>query len=251
MTAGTPPEAAGSDPAHTPDALAAWETLAVQQVIAAQENERRRVARELHDDIGQALSSLVLVLGLIAEALPPTATRERQLLDDSTAVAANMMAGLRRIIAGLRPPVLDDLGLVPALRQLGLELQDRTGVRVSLASEAAGPRLPPDVELMLFRVAQEALTNVGKHAQAQHAAVLLEQNGGQVRLRIEDDGRGMPAPDPAARPRSPAGHQLGMIGMRERVALLHGRFQTGAVVPHGLWLEVVVPLAGASNGGAG
>jgi signal transduction histidine kinase len=242
----SPPAQGGAPQADVQAAHAARETLAVQRVIQAQENERRRVARELHDEIGQALSGLVLVLGLIQDVLPSTATQERQLLEDTMAVAGNMMSGLRRIIAGLRPAVLDDLGLVPALRQLGVDLQERTGVEVELHTDQAGPRLAPEVELTLFRVAQEALTNVGKHAHARHVRIVLQQAAAQVRLCIEDDGQGLPALVGAGQGNRALreGHQLGILGMRERVALLNGVFEAGPAVPQGTRIEVQVPLDG-------
>ncbi len=220
----------------------------LQGVIQAQENERRRVARELHDDIGQSLTALVLAVGVIQEALPESATREQQILEDVTGLAENMMSGLRRVIADLRPPVLDDLGLVPALRRLGSDLQERAGVAVTVQADETSGRLPPAVEITLFRVAQEALTNIGKHAQARQARIVLRREPGRVTLRITDDGQGLPArgvlegaaPDWATVYRD--GAHFGLLGMQERVALLNGVFRVESTPPKGTTVSVELPL---------
>jgi len=217
----------------------------LQGVIGAQENERRRVARELHDDIGQALTALVLVLGVIQDGLPEESERERRILEDATGLAENMMSGLRRIIADLRPPVLDDLGLVPALRRLASDLQERAGVTVVVQAAELPGRLPSEVELTLFRVAQEALTNIGKHAHAHEARILLRCDPARVTLQIQDDGRGLPpaggVPDQEDAPRSAA--HFGLLGMQERVALLNGSFRVESAPHAGTTVWVEVPLA--------
>ena len=220
----------------------------LQGVIQAQENERRRVARELHDDIGQSLTALVLAVGVIQEALPESATREQQILEDVTGLAENMMSGLRRVIADLRPPVLDDLGLVPALRRLGSDLQERAGVAVTVQADEMSGRLPPAVEITLFRVAQEALTNIGKHAHARQARIVLRREPGRVTLRITDDGQGLPdrgvragaASDWATVYRD--GTHFGLLGMQERVALLNGLFRVEGAPQRGTTVSVELPL---------
>ena len=132
-----------------------------------------------------------------------------------------MMSGLRRVIADLRPPVLDDLGLVPALRRLGNDLQERAGVAVVVQAEDTACRLPPEVELTLFRVAQEALTNIGKHAHARQARIMLRRDPGQVILRITITARGLPAGEDRHNVYRDGTH-FGLLGMQERVALLNG-----------------------------
>jgi signal transduction histidine kinase len=217
----------------------------LHSVIQAQENERRRIARELHDDIGQSLTALVLVLGVIQDALPQRATRERQILEDATALAENMMTGLRRVIADLRPPVLDDLGLVPALRRLGNDLYERASVPVTVQADESPGRLPPEVEITLFRVAQEALTNIGKHAHAAHAHILLRRNPASVVLQITDDGQGLP---PGAAPWDAvqkSGIHFGLLGIQERVALLNGVFRVESAPQGGTMITVELLLPGA------
>jgi signal transduction histidine kinase len=220
----------------------------LQGVIQAQENERRRIARELHDDIGQSLTALVLAVGVIQEALPESATREQQILEDVTGLAENMMSGLRRVIADLRPPVLDDLGLVPALRRLGRDLQERAGVAVMVQADEMSGRLPPLVEITLFRVAQEALTNIGKHAHARQARIVLRREPGRVTLRITDDGQGLPARgvlEGAALDWATVyqdGAHFGLLGMQERVALLNGVFRVEGAPQQGTTVWVALPL---------
>ncbi|HEX9988199.1 MAG TPA: chemotaxis protein CheB [Chloroflexia bacterium] len=218
----------------------------LQGVIQAQENERRRVARELHDDIGQALTALVLVLGVIQDALPAQAERERLILEDATGLAENVMSGLRRVITDLRPPVLDDLGLVPALRRLGRDLHERAGVTVVTETDETNGRLPPEVEITLFRVAQEALANIGKHAQARQARIILRLDPKQVTLQITDDGRGLP---PAISPDREAAHRdqghFGLLGMQERVALLNGVLRVESAPRQGTTVWVELPLGAA------
>ncbi len=211
--------------------------------IQAQENERRRVARELHDDIGQSLTALALVLGVIQKTLPEPAGRAQRILDDGMVLVENMMGGLRRVIADLRPPVLDDLGLVPALRRLASDLQQRAAVAVVVEADEDSERLPREVELTLFRVAQEALANIGKHANARNATIMLRQDRRQVTLFIEDDGRGLQTGAAAA-----AGDELqldrgnfGLLGMRERVMLLNGLFRVEDAPQRGTRIRVELP----------
>jgi signal transduction histidine kinase len=217
-----------------------------QGVIQAQENERRRVARELHDDIGQALTALVLVLGVIQDALPARAERERLILEDATGLAENVMSGLRRVIADLRPPVLDDLGLVPALRRLGRDLEERAGVSVVVETDESLGRLPPEVEITLFRVAQEALTNIGKHAQARQARITLRMDPEHVTLQITDDGRGLPPAISSYREDAQGddGH-FGLLGIQERVGLLNGVLRVESAPQEGTTVWVDLPLGAA------
>jgi two-component system CheB/CheR fusion protein len=244
-TSNTDLAARGEDLQHLTQAKEGLQHRLLQGVIGAQENERRRVARELHDDIGQALTALVLALGVIQDGLPEESERERRILEDATGLAENMMSGLRRIIADLRPPVLDDLGLVPALRRLGSDLQERAGVTVAVQAAELPGRLPPEVELTLFRVAQEALTNIGKHAHAHEARILLRCDPAQVTLQIQDDGQGLPQAgvglDQADAPRLAA--HFGLLGMQERVALLNGSFRVESAPHAGTTVQVEVPLA--------
>ena len=191
------------------------------QVIAAQEAERARVSRDLHDDVGQALTSVLLGLRLVEDSLAAPdrdADEARRRLADLRELVADGLRRARQLAFDLRPTVLDDVGLVPALARLKEDLTARTGLTVELDTSALGPeeRLSPEIETVIYRVVQEALTNVVRHAAATTASVTLAARDGHVRVFIEDDGVGF---DPATRPARP---HLGVEGMAERAELVGG-----------------------------
>jgi signal transduction histidine kinase len=199
-------------------------------IIAAQEEERLRIARDLHDDImqrivhlGQQLDSTMTQWQLPAEA--------EQALADARTQAEDAVAGLRRFSRDLRPSVLDDLGLVPALEWLAGDMTERTGARVTFTTLGESARLDRHVELAFFRIAQEALRNVERHAAARNATVTLEFAPWMVRISVEDDGRGF------SPPRSPGdftvGGKLGVAGMQERAQLVGGTFDLRSIPGHG------------------
>jgi len=204
---------------------------ALRRTVAAQEAERRRLARELHDETGQALTSILLGLGSLEDSVEG---------DDARAAVKNVrelvvrtLQDVRQLAVDLRPKVLDDFGLVPALERLTETLAERTGLEVELVSRIDG-RLPEETETALYRIVQEALTNVVKHANARQVSILLARNDGMVTALIEDDGRGF---DPAAtRERG-----FGIEGMRERVALLGGTLKVESRKNSGATLKVEVP----------
>jgi signal transduction histidine kinase len=200
-------------------------------VLAAQEDERRRVARELHDDTMQSLAALLMGLEGVLLALPAgqsqteTARLSVQRLRD---LATRMLDELRHLALDLRPAVLDDHGLVAAVRWLAATLTERTGLpcRVTVSGDLPPEqRLPPATETALFRITQEALANVAKHAQATQCRVRLERTAGAISVTVEDNGAGLPlAPEFSESPSgAPAGpRQMGLFNMRERAALLGG-----------------------------
>lgn len=190
----------------------------LERVLAAQEEERRRIARELHDEIGQALTALIVGLRLMEqESDQPKAvlarTKELKLMTD------NVLEGLHRLAMDLRPVSLDHLGLVAALRQYVDTYGKQYGLAIQLETVGLeGKRLSPEVETTLYRVVQEALTNVARHAQATRVGVLLERRGDQIVAFIEDDGVGFAADQVLAGQNG----RLGLYGMRERVEMLGG-----------------------------
>jgi signal transduction histidine kinase len=206
---------------------------ALRRVVEGQELERRRLARELHDETGQALTSILLGLRAAEDAREPEETG-RALADLRELVVATLQ-DVRRLAVQLRPAALDDFGLVPALERLTQTFSEASGVRVDLEARIGETRLPPDVETTLYRLVQEALTNVVKHAGAASVSILLVRRDGMVTLVIEDDGRGFDAAE--AR-----GDGLGLVGMRERVALHDGRFTLESTPDGGTTLAVDVPL---------
>jgi signal transduction histidine kinase len=206
---------------------------AVRRVVEAQELERARLARELHDETGQALTSILLGL----KSLEDRAAGE----DDRAAVAelrelvVSTLQDVRRLAVELRPAALDDFGLVPAIERLRDIVEDQGGISVDVQSELSGARLPASAETALYRIVQEAFTNVLKHADASRVTVSLNRRDDTVALVVHDDGKGF---DPSnARDGS-----LGLVGMRERVALLGGRLTIESSEGAGTMLKAEVPV---------
>jgi signal transduction histidine kinase len=191
----------------------------LRQIIGAQEDERRRLARELHDDTAQALvilSHRLDALDAYREQFPePVMQRLEELLE----LADDILRGVRRFSRDLRPPVLDDLGLVPALESLTTDLLQE-GTRAEFQVLGHRRSLSPEVELTLFRIAQEALRNVQKHAGASEVLVRVEFEDASVRISVEDDGKGFRMPEEMATLAEEG--RLGLLGMQERVQLIGG-----------------------------
>ena len=191
----------------------------------AAEEERRRIARELHDEFGQALTGLKFDLAWFGMKLTqsPAPTGGTDLLNKVQAMSGSVDALLESIhatAASLRPAMLDDLGLIPALECLATTFQHRTGARcaIDVAPEFASIALPSEVSAALFRIAQELLTNVMRHAAASHVRMRLYQGDGGVTLEVTDNGKGI------TRKRMTTPHSFGLRGMRERASLLGGHF---------------------------
>jgi signal transduction histidine kinase len=183
----------------------------------ADEDTRRRLARDLHDETAQTLSAVKLEIGLLREGAAQD-TGER--LDRLLQLMDQGISGIRRVVADLRPAQLDDLGLAPAIRSLATEVGDRAGLMVTVEIDPTLPRLGAERELALFRAAQEAIANVIRHAEASRLTIRLRTSKDRVRLTVRDDGRGFSAgTDLVALERS--GH-LGLAGMRERIGGLGG-----------------------------
>lgn len=209
------------------------------QVIDAQEAERARVARDLHDQIGQSLTSVLLGLRLVAGSLSgeaPDLADARLRTEEVRALVAQALSEVRRLAFDLRPTVLDDVGLVAAVRRLAGDLTERYGVPVDLALDGLDDdtRLRPEAETVVYRVVQEALTNVARHAEASRAAVGLAVDGGAARATVVDDGVGFEVDGATLR-------SLGLAGMRERASLANGRLDIASTRGHGTTIELVVP----------
>jgi signal transduction histidine kinase len=206
---------------------------ALRRVVSAQEHERRRLARELHDETGQALTSILLGLKPLEESLIDDASRAA--VAELRNLVVSTLQDVRRLAVELRPKALDDFGLVAALERLTQSFQEQTGIDVDLQANLGDERLPAEVETALYRIAQEALTNVVKHARARSVSLVLQRKAGSVAAVIEDDGTGF-ATDALD------DEGLGLVGMRERVGLLHGRLQVESSPGGGTTLAVEVPL---------
>jgi PAS domain S-box-containing protein len=228
-----------------------------RQLLVAQEEERRAVARELHDEIGQTLTGLVMHLGMAKSLLQKSAGPVRNILEQSEALIQDILERARAIIAGLRPQALDDLGLVPALRRFGEEFQEKSGVTVKIKTDHLTQRLPAPIEVALFRIVQEALTNVQKHAQAHQVNIALRREDEQIVLSVQDDGIGFEQRATRSSANDdmlleggwtiPYGH-FGLLGIQERAVQLGGRLQITSAPGQGMTLRVELPLSEAKEG---
>ncbi len=214
-------------------------------LFAAIEDERRQTAHELHDGIGQELSLLISGLRSAHETLgnPEDAARCAKLQH----LAQTALAEVKRVAQGLRPSLLNDLGLVAAMEKVVRDFNEHhRSVEISLqATMLEGMRLPDSVETAVFRVFQEAIANVMRHSAARHVRVALGCEAGHVTLAVGDDGRGF---DPKnKREAASAGSHMGLTGIRERVALLGGRFSLDTSPGHGCRLTAVIPVGRAPS----
>jgi signal transduction histidine kinase len=211
----------------------------LRKVISAQEEERRRIARELHDETSQSLAAVAIALETAASA---ASGQTRRHLDDAKAIASRALDELHRLLFDLRPSVLDDLGLASAVRWYAERQLLPLGIAVRCEfSGLDGRRLPAEIETALFRVVQEALTNIAKHSAADTVLVECAAREGVVTVQIEDDGRGF---DPEAPALSTSGTGLGLMGMRERVTLLGGTLTIDSSPGEGTRIAVSVPIPG-------
>jgi PAS domain S-box-containing protein len=209
----------------------------LRDVLTAQEVERRRIARELHDETAQTLTSLLVGLRAVDES---------QDLEQVKAAASTLrglvsgaLLGVQRMARGLRPSVLDDLGLEEALERLSLDVTGANEFVVDLhVTGPRLPRLPEQIEIALYRMAQEALTNASKHAAPKAVSILIHRNASEVRLVVEDDGKGFDVDETVS------DKQLGLVGMRERAHLVGGSMTVESSVGQGTTICISVPLSG-------
>jgi two-component system, NarL family, sensor histidine kinase UhpB len=204
---------------------------AARTALEAQESERLRVAQELHDEVGQTLTAVTLQAERAAESDSADAN---QALRDVANSVRDSLDEVRRIARELRPEALDDLGLMNALIALCNRLDGQDGPRIQRDLQGTLPPLPPEVELVLYRIAQEGLTNAVRHAQARNISLWVQGDAESVALRVRDDGVGMPRELP--------GGTSGIAGMRERAILVGGRFSIESVPRRGTELRLRIPL---------
>lgn len=213
----------------------------VRQLVNAQEGERQRIARELHDETGQKLTALTMGLAAVDANLGSDDwSGAQRLVHDLRKLGDDAMIELRNIMSDLRPALLDDLGLAPALRSYVQQYVARhPELHMTLNVDRQVQRLAPQFETVLFRVAQEALTNIVRHAQATHVTVTLAYQPNRVQLIVRDDGTGFDLNTPS---QHALGSGLGLVGMRERVALVGGEFSIESATGQGTQIVVELPL---------
>ena len=218
-----------------------------RQILSAQEDERKKISRELHDVIAQTLTGINLRLAALKKAaavntkgLDRNIARTQWLVEKSVSIVL-------RFARELRPAVLDDLGLIPALHSFMKSFSARTGIRTRLTAFAGVEQLESARRTVLYRVAQEALTNVGRHAQASQAQVKIQKLDGAIRMKIKDNGKGFQAERLS---RGKKHQRLGLLGMRERVEMVNGNFTVESAPGKGTTIQAQIPLAdGLVRGG--
>jgi signal transduction histidine kinase len=211
----------------------------LRRVITAQEGERARVSRDLHDGIGQTVAAMEFSLHRLDAALTARNAKARDQLQQVQIMTRQIMVDLRRIIAALRPGVLDQLGLVSAIGWVGNQLLAPQGVRVSLEAENLPDRLPDEIETTLFRIAQEAMVNVARHSKAEHLSIALSQQRGQIVMTLADDGEGFDSTSVSLALEH--GRGWGLIGMRERASLAGGETIVESTPGGGTTVRVTIP----------
>jgi signal transduction histidine kinase len=207
-----------------------------RHVLEAQELERRRVAVELHDELGQSLTAIKINLQLserFKEKAPAGINQE------NIRIVEDALQQVRRLAAALRPSLLDDLGLAPALKWMAEQSAQRGGFAVDFYSERALARLAPEIETACFRIVQEALTNIARHAQPQQVKIKLRRDGDALVLSVHDDGCGFDLA--AMHERARAGASLGVLGMQERAMLLGGELNIESTLGHGSTVQLRCP----------
>ncbi|MGW1835249.1 HAMP domain-containing sensor histidine kinase [Streptomyces sp. NPDC002067] len=219
------------------DRLESERAASTARALSAQESERRRIARELHDEVGQSMTAVLLELKRAADRAPEHLRGELRHAQETTRLSLDEV---RRIARRLRPGVLDDLGLTSALTALATDYATHTGLTVRCRCDSGVPELGAAAELVVYRVAQEALTNTARHADARTVELTLRQKPGAVVLEVRDDGRGM------GRAREGAG----LRGMRERALFIEAGLDIGPAPTGGLAVRLTVPLPGEGKGAA-
>ena len=218
-----------------------------QQLLIVRDEEHRRMARNLHESASQTLAALKMTLSRLAEAVPQDAENQRDLLESSLTLAEEAIREVRTVSHLLHPLVLDDAGLGPALRwyAAGFSERSQVGVKVEIADNFG--RLPQETETAIFRIVQEALTNVHRHSGSRTAVIRVARRNGYTILEVEDKGHGMPLPSESTGWRSPMG--IGLAGIRQRVKQLNGEFEIKSALGEGTRVRVVLPAAKDSAGG--
>ena len=224
--------------------MAAARTTLQRQLTVAEEAERRRLARDLHDEVGQHLTALGLGLQALSDVAPPGSDVDRRAAQ-LRALADTLARELHAFAVRLRPRALDDFGLEAALQSYAEEWARQSGIAIHLHASGPGVRLAPSAESAVYRIVQEALTNVARHSGAAHAGVVLECRNGYIHLVVEDDGCGFD-PERTAQPLADRMIGLGLVGMRERTALVGGVMDIESAPGKGTTVFVRFPIRGAT-----
>ncbi len=213
----------------------------LREIFSIQEEERKRIARELHDETSQTLASLAASLEAMVGMLPPAADNIKARLRKAQSLSISLLDEMHKLIYELRPTLLDDLGLVAAIRWLADNNLGAAGVRVDFKTAGRERRLPPQLEIMLFRVIQEAVSNIVRHAHAKNVGISLHFKKSVIRVHVKDDGGGFNIEEAISSKDRPRG--LGILGMRERVELMNGTLRIQSHLGSGgTEIDIEIPL---------
>jgi signal transduction histidine kinase len=216
-----------------------------RRVLSTQEEERKRISRELHDVIAQVLTGIHVQLANLSLAATATTKEMNHLLARAQRLVEKSVDSMHRFACELRPAVLDDLGLVPALQSFLKTFMKETGVRAKMTVSAGMKGLSPALRTALFRVAQEALTNVARHAQASSVEVSILKRASSVCMLVKDDGKSF---DYERTRRTKRRTHLGLLGMRERIEMVGGEFTVDSATGKGTTIKALIPLRNVSAG---
>jgi signal transduction histidine kinase len=227
--------AKGRKPVHAVDEFQAQTAEVSRHLVRAQEEERKRISRELHDGTGQGLMVLRLYLGMLGAGQLDSESQGK--VQEALGLLDNTIEDLRRIIGRLSPQTLERLGLLPAIRKEVRELGRNTGLKAEMDLPRILPRLHVEVELAIYRSVQEALHNIAKHSRARTFRISLEYGVDSLRLLVEDDGIGF------TRKKCSQSNSFGLWGMRERITALGGKLRVRSELGKGTVLRVTLPIA--------
>lgn len=218
----------------------------LSQIIEAQENERRRISRELHDEIGQALYAIKFNLEMIDKDLPQQTPLLRGRLGEAKSLASQTLTSMRQLALDLRPAMLDELGLIPTLRWYIQNFSNRLGIGSSFETVGLEEKLSPEIETAFYRIVQEALNNIAKHAQADRVEISLMKKDSRIYASIQDNGRGFDL-DKVLHPEFPE-RGFGIVGIQERVSLLGGQLEIQSRPGFGTVISIEIPYERVKNG---
>ena len=218
----------------------------LSQIIDAQENERRRISRELHDEIGQALYAIKFNLEMVDKDLPPTTSVVRGRLGEAKSLSTQTLTVMRQLSMDLRPTMLDDLGLIPTLRWYIQNFSNRLGIGSNFESVGLEAKLSSEIETAFYRIVQEALNNIAKHAQADQVEISLVKRGSRIDASIRDNGKGFDL-GKVLHPESPE-RSFGIVGIQERVSLLGGQMEIQSRPGFGTLISIEIPYERVEDG---
>jgi two-component system NarL family sensor kinase len=212
-----------------------------QQLLTVRDEEQRRVARDLHETVVQSMAAIKMQLGAFGDLLPNLNGRAQKLMGSVTELADETIRQVRTISHLLHPPLLEEAGLYPALKWFARGFSERSGIMTRVEMDESFGRLPPEAEVAVFRIVQEALTNVHRHSKSADAVIRLWRDGVKARVEIEDHGCGMEMLKDAGSAEVQLG--VGTAGMRERMTQLNGTFEIKSVPARGTTVCAVLPVA--------